>query len=79
MVKKVDWQSMTTNELFSALEQSVRDLYKARLDSASGQLKTPHTIQSKRKEIARIKTALHSKEKSSKVAANLSPEEAKAD
>lgn len=58
MAKKIDFKNMTVSELNNALEQAARDLYKIRLDSAAGQLKTPHVINAKRKDIARMKTAI---------------------
>ena len=61
MAKKTAFASMTIGELESALQQNMRELYKARLESASGQLKTSHVIRSRRLEIARLKTALCAK------------------
>ena len=61
MAKKTAFASMTIGELENALQQNMRELYKSRLESASGQLKTSHVIRLRRREIARIKTALHAK------------------
>ncbi len=61
MAKKTAFASMTIGELESALQQNMRELYKARLESSSGQLKTSHVIRLRRLEIARLKTALHAK------------------
>ena len=61
-MKASELRNMTTDELRGKLKEVTKELFNLRFSHATGQLENPMLLNTKKKDIARIKTILKERE-----------------